>query len=276
MTNDDRDDFAGTSPIPQSQESLVKDTALFRRNAVVACLLLAPLLLLISSVLQPPFVGDYVERLAGIDEAGGAAWASNVLFTVAQLPMLVAFLGIAHILRARSPRLANIGGGLGVVATFGEAVMGGTGLVYLTMASDSGNREALRRRLGGHGVVAGDDVRGRRVRAHRGDADPALDRPLPQPGRAALGAWLWSGPSWCWSSSSPTCPSTRRTPARCACSSPSPRWRGPWPRAPGRPGRLRCPGQRPTPHQLPTLRRSSLSRPADVAAVPSVELVETT
>jgi hypothetical protein len=145
MTNDDSDDFAGTGPIPEFKESPVKDTALFRRNAVVACLVLAPLLLLISSALQPPFVADYVERLAGIDEAGGAAWASNVLFTVAQVPMLVAFLGIAHVLRARSPRLANIGGGLGVVATFGEAVMGGTGLVYLTMASDSTNRELFAR-----------------------------------------------------------------------------------------------------------------------------------
>ena len=123
----------------------MKDTALFRRNAVVACLVLAPLLLLISLALQPPFVGDYVQRLAGLDEAGAAAWASNVLFTVAQMPMLVAFLGIAHVLRARSPRLANIGGGLGVVATFGEAVMGGTGLVYLTMANDSANREVFAR-----------------------------------------------------------------------------------------------------------------------------------
>ena len=123
----------------------MKDTALFRRNAVVACLVLAPLLLLVSSALQPPFVGDHVERLAGLDDAGGAAWASNVLFIVAQVPMLVAFLGIAHVLRARSPRIANIGGGLGVVATFGEAVMGGTGLVYLTMAGDSANRELFAR-----------------------------------------------------------------------------------------------------------------------------------
>ena len=30
---------------------------------------------------------------------------------------------------------------LGVLATFGEAVMGGTGLVYLTMAGDAENRE---------------------------------------------------------------------------------------------------------------------------------------
>ena len=121
----------------------MKDTAIFRRNAVAACLVLAPLLLLVSSAVQPPFVADHVDRLADLDEAGAAGWLSNVLFTVAQIPMLVAFLGIAHVLRARSPRLANAGSGLGVVATFGEAVMGGTGLVYLTMASDTANREVF-------------------------------------------------------------------------------------------------------------------------------------
>lgn len=119
----------------------MKDTALVRRNAAATCLVVAPLLLLVSSAMLPPFVSDYVDRLAAVDDAGAAGWASNVLFVVAQAPMLVAFLAIAHLLRTRSPRLANVGGGLGVVATFGEAVMGGTGLVYLTMAGDAANRE---------------------------------------------------------------------------------------------------------------------------------------
>ena len=119
----------------------MKDTAFFRRNAAVVCLVAAPLLLLVSSAMLPPFETDYVDRLAGIDEAGAAGWASNVLFTLAQAPMLVAFLAIAHLLRVRSPRLSNVGGGLAVAATFGEAVMGGTGLVYLTMAGDPANRE---------------------------------------------------------------------------------------------------------------------------------------
>jgi hypothetical protein len=119
----------------------VKDTALFRRNAVAACLVLAPLLMLASSVLQGPFVESYVERMADLDERGAAAWASNVLFILTQVPMLVAFLGIAHLLRRTAPRLSNVGAGLGLLATFGEAVMGGTGLVYLTMAGDAEHRE---------------------------------------------------------------------------------------------------------------------------------------
>lgn len=119
----------------------MKDTALFRRNAVAACLVLAPLLMLVSSALQGPFVESYVERMADLEERGAAAWASNVLFILTQLPMLVAFLGIAHVLRRTAPRLSNAGAGLGLLATFGEAVMGGTGLVYLTMAGDAEHRE---------------------------------------------------------------------------------------------------------------------------------------
>lgn len=118
----------------------MNDTATFRRNAVAACLVLAPLLMLASSALQPPFVESYVDRLAGIDDSGGAAWASNVLFVLTQAPMLVVLLGVAHLLRRHSPRLSSVAMGLGVIATFGEAVMGGTGLVYLTMAGDAESR----------------------------------------------------------------------------------------------------------------------------------------
>lgn len=119
----------------------MNDTTSLRRDAVVVSLVLAPVLMLASSALQPPFVADHAERLREVDAAGAAAWVSNSLFIATQVPMLVAFLGLARLLRDRTPRLAVAAGILGVLATFGETVMGGTGLVYLTMASDSANRE---------------------------------------------------------------------------------------------------------------------------------------
>jgi hypothetical protein len=119
----------------------VKDTATFRRTAVATSLVAAPVLALLSTALQPPFVEGYADRLADLDEAGVAGWLSNATFIVMQVPMLVAFLGIAHLLRHRTPRLANVAAALGVLATFGEAVMGGLGMAYLTMAGDAGNRE---------------------------------------------------------------------------------------------------------------------------------------
>lgn len=121
----------------------MRDTTAFRRHTVVAGLVLAPVLMLLSTALQPPFVDGYADRLARLDEAGAAAWASNVLFVLTQVGMLAAFLGIAHLLRGHSPRLSNMVAGLGVLATFGEAVMGGTGLVYLTMAQDPAHRDVF-------------------------------------------------------------------------------------------------------------------------------------
>ena len=120
----------------------MKDTAKVFRGAVVVCLVLAPVLMLISSVLQPPFVTDYVDRLADVDRRrrrrvgverplhahpGRRCWSRS---SASPTCSASAALG--------SPSSARV---LGVLATFAEAVMGGTGLVYLTMASDAENRE---------------------------------------------------------------------------------------------------------------------------------------
>jgi hypothetical protein len=121
----------------------VKDLATFRRGAFLFCLALAPVLMLISVSLQPPFVEGYADRLADVDQAGASAWVSSALFIATQPPMLVVYLGIAHLLRHHTPRLAVASCILGFLATFGEAVMGGTALVYLTMASQGDNREVF-------------------------------------------------------------------------------------------------------------------------------------
>lgn len=121
----------------------MKDLTRFRRGALLLSLVLAPVLMLISSALQPPFVEGYVDRLNDIHEAGAGAWAANSLFIATQVPMLVVIVGIAHLVWTQTPRLAAAAIVLGVIATFAEAVMGGTGLVYLTMAPDADNREVF-------------------------------------------------------------------------------------------------------------------------------------
>lgn len=118
----------------------MSDLAPFLRRAVALSLVLAPLLMLAAGALQPPFVESHVDRLADVEAQGAAAWASNVLFIATQVPMLVAFLGLGALLHPRAPRSAVVVMVLGVLATFSEATMGGTGLVYLTVAPDEANR----------------------------------------------------------------------------------------------------------------------------------------
>lgn len=118
----------------------LSDTAAFRRTAAATGLVAAAVVSTASTVLQPPFPDGYSERLAAIHDAGAAAAASAALFTFAQLPMLVAVLGIAHLIRHGAPVLSNLGGLLAVLGTFGHTVFGGVALVTVVMAADPAHR----------------------------------------------------------------------------------------------------------------------------------------
>ena len=114
----------------------------FRRNATAAGLVTTATLSLVSVVLQPAFPDGFEQRLAAIDEDGARSAVSAATFALAQLPFVVAVLGVAHLLRGRSPGVATAGASLGVLGAFGHAVFGGIALVYVTMASDEANRAA--------------------------------------------------------------------------------------------------------------------------------------
>lgn len=116
-------------------------TSRFHRFTVAAGLLLAALLSLVWTGLQPPFPDGYAARLAAIDEAGTSAAVSAAVFVVSQLPMLIAVLGIAQLVRRGAPILARVGAALAVLGVFGHAVFGGINLVTVQMADDAGNRE---------------------------------------------------------------------------------------------------------------------------------------
>ena len=120
--------------------SALTDSTLFRRNAAAAGLVSAALMSLAWVALQPPFPTGYEARLAAIDGAGTGAAVSAALFVAAQLPMLGAVLGIAHLLRRGAPVLSNLGGLLGVLGCFGHAVYGGVSLVTVVMAGDAVHR----------------------------------------------------------------------------------------------------------------------------------------
>ncbi|TXL56606.1 DUF4386 family protein [Aeromicrobium terrae] len=118
----------------------MKDTALFRRDVAALGLLLNAVLSAVSVMLAPAFPSGAAARLTAIDDGGAAAATSAALFVAAQLPLVAGVLGIAHLLRERSPALSNLGGSLGIVGTFGHAVFGGISLTYVVMASHPDDR----------------------------------------------------------------------------------------------------------------------------------------
>jgi len=114
----------------------------YRRNIAAAGLVVAAVLSGVSVVLQPTFVDGYAARLAAIDDAGAAGALSAVAFVVSQLPLVVGVLGVAHLLRGRSPRLSTVAATLCVLGAFGHAVFGGISLVYVAAAGDAADRDA--------------------------------------------------------------------------------------------------------------------------------------
>ena len=113
------------------------------RRLVAVCLVLGVVLSLAWTLLQPPFPDGYDARLAAIDEAGTGGATSAFLFTVSQLPWLVAVVGIAWLAHQGSSRFATAGGILAVLGTFGHAVFGGVMLVGVLMARDVSDRAVM-------------------------------------------------------------------------------------------------------------------------------------
>lgn len=114
----------------------------YRRNVAAAGLVAAAVLSAASVVLQPTFVDGYAARLAAFDDAGARSAVSAVTFILGQLPLLVGVLGVAHLLRGRSPRLSAVAATLCALGVFGHAVFGGISLVYVVAAGDESHRDA--------------------------------------------------------------------------------------------------------------------------------------
>ncbi len=113
--------------------------AAVRRIGVAASLVLAAVLSIVWVVLRPVTDGSTAGQLTAIADTPGQATASTLAFVLAQLPFLLAALGIAHFIADRAPILATIGAIFAVLGGFGHAVFGGVQLVQLGMAADSGN-----------------------------------------------------------------------------------------------------------------------------------------
>lgn len=116
-------------------------TARYARAAAAISLILNAVLSVVAIALMPAFSPSSVEFLATIDAAGIAATISAGAFVIAQLPFIVAALGLSHLAGIRAPIIALIGGTVAVIGGFGHAVYGGTQLLNLSMAADRANHD---------------------------------------------------------------------------------------------------------------------------------------
>lgn len=121
----------------------MKNPASFRRTAAAVGLVLAAVLMVVAMGTNVPFSGEPKEVLGAMDTAGGRAWLSAFTYTLAQLALIAGLLGVAHLLRERTPLLSNLGGTLAVLGAFGHTVHAGGVLLIVSMAQGAADRGAL-------------------------------------------------------------------------------------------------------------------------------------
>jgi hypothetical protein len=120
-------------------------TARYVRGSAAICLVLNAVLSVLGIALMPAFSSSGVEFLETIEAAGAGATISAAAFGIAQLPLIIAVLGIAHLTGIRAPIISIVGGTIAVIGAFGHASYAGMQLQTLAMAADTAN----------HGVYAG-------------------------------------------------------------------------------------------------------------------------
>jgi hypothetical protein len=129
----------------------------FRKTTAGACMVVAPLLVLIASVVRP---GADLEAASQIAIAAGAPEA----FYLAQLLLLLglvlgvpAVLGLMHMLREREAASGHVGGGLSLLGVLGFTAATGISLVVWQMAAPGADRlemtALLERVLGAPGIT---------------------------------------------------------------------------------------------------------------------------
>ena len=123
---------------------MLSDATQFRRITAGLCLILAPLFLLISNLLQTRAPLG-MEKL--LDAIAANAVANEISFAFALYGftlMVPAVIGIVHLLRDRSVALGHIGGTLLIMGMISFAFVAGTeAILYIAGADPAMNREAL-------------------------------------------------------------------------------------------------------------------------------------
>lgn len=118
-------------------------TSTYRRDLAAIAIVAYVVLSVLSVALQPQLGNSAAARLDAIAAAGPPAMVSAVAFVLAQLPLIVGLLGVAHLLRTASPGLGTTAATIGVAGAFAHTVAGSILLTEALMAGDVAHRAAF-------------------------------------------------------------------------------------------------------------------------------------
>jgi hypothetical protein len=129
----------------------VSDPHHFRKMVAGACMVVAPLLLLIGMVIHPDMKTDEAAQLAVIADNRDAWLVSHMLVLTSLVLAVPAVLGLMHMMRERKVAYGHVGGGLtliGLMALVGViAIDGFVGWQMTAGEANRGEMVALYQRL---------------------------------------------------------------------------------------------------------------------------------
>jgi hypothetical protein len=114
-----------------------------RKIVAGACMVVAPLVLLVAMVIHPASDMDEATQVATIADNLDAWYVAHLLALVSIAVMVPALLGLMHMLREREVAFGHVGGGLAMLGLLAFAGIVGMELVMWQMVAGGSTREAV-------------------------------------------------------------------------------------------------------------------------------------
>src|SRR5919108_212071 len=115
-----------------------------RKMVAGACMVVAPLVLLVAMVIHPASDMDEATQVATIAENLNAWYAAHLLALVSIALMVPVVLGLMHMLREREVALGQVGSGLAMLGLLAFAGIIGMELAMWQMVAGGSTREGGR------------------------------------------------------------------------------------------------------------------------------------
>ena len=121
----------------------LSDAHHFRKMLAGACMVVAPVVLLVAMVIHPTSDMDEATQVATIADNLDAWYVAHLLAFVAIVLMVPALLGLMHMLRERQVALGHVGGGLAMLGLLAFTGIVAMELVMWQMAGAGSTAEAV-------------------------------------------------------------------------------------------------------------------------------------
>jgi hypothetical protein len=121
----------------------LSDAHHFRKMVAGACMVVAPLVLLVAMVIHPASDMNEATQVATIQDNLDAWYVAHLLALISIAVMVPAMLGLMHMLREREVAFGHVGGGLAMLGLLAFAGIVGMELAMWQMAAGGSTREAV-------------------------------------------------------------------------------------------------------------------------------------